>query len=68
MDLDKLDRAKEIQRQLYQIQEYIDNFPSLYEGDFISQLVADDYENYKEYALITLKAKIRVLQHEFKEM
>lgn len=68
MDLDKLNRAKEIQRQINQIQDYIDNFPGLYEGDFISYLLEDDYENYKKLALCTLNAKGYLLKAEFEEL
>lgn len=68
MDLDKLNRAKEIQRQLTQIQGYIDHFPDLDTWDFIGVLLAEDFGDYKDKALWTLHSKARLLEVEFSEL
>lgn len=68
MDLDKLDRAKEIQRQLTMLRSFVENFPVLETWDFIAELLADEYDDYKEDALRSLNHKIRVLELEFSEL
>lgn len=68
MDLDKLNRAKEIQRELTMLRSFVDEFPVLQTWDFIAELLAEDYDNYKEDALRSLNYKIRVLELEFSEL
>lgn len=68
MDIDKLERAKEIQQCLRLLRKYIEGFPHLGAFDFIAEILDRDYEDYKENALRTLNKEIALLEQEFKQL
>ena len=68
MDLDKLMRGKQIQRQLAELRSYAENFPDIITWESVAEVLKDDFDEYKQKALDTLNYEIAALEAEFKEL